>query len=67
MSAEDKKKLDSLSTNTSNIIFFDGYVESANTVHTSPDSFSGNEKVVYVASAKSFAVYDADTYYVGKE
>jgi len=29
MSAADKKKLDSLSTNTSNIIFFDGYVESA--------------------------------------
>lgn len=67
MSAEDKKKLDSLSTNTSNIIFFDGYIESANIVHSSPDSFSGNEKIVYIASAKSFAVYDTDTYYVGRK
>lgn len=67
MSVADKKKLDSLSTNTSNIIFFDDYVESATVSKTDPSTFTSSAKVVYVADKNTFAVYDNGIYYVGTE
>lgn len=71
MSAEDKKKLDSLSTNTSNIIFFDGYVESAEvhyqSVQIDPSDSVLQRKlpIVYVASEETFAMVYNSKYYCG--
>lgn len=71
MSAADKKKLDSLSTNTSNIIFFDGYVESAEvhyqSVQIDPDDSVLQRKlpIVYVASEETFAMVYNSKYYCG--
>lgn len=67
MSAADKKKLDSLSTNTTNIIFFDDYVESATVSKTDPPAFTSSAKVVYVADNNTFAVYDNGIYYIGAD